>query len=400
MSPSALAIARGKIRHVVVLMMENRSFDHVYGSLALEGRTDVDGLSMSMQNPRDDGTTASPFESDVLCVGDPPHNWNRSHAQWNEGKNDGFARQYAEVHGGAPDQSMGFFRGTTLSTSHAFADAGALCQRWFASVMGPTWPNRYYALLGTSHGTKTNDFIERNVSSIFDHLFNAGVSYANYHGNIPFGITLNTFSLEHPQVKPFEQFFVDAAAGALPSVTWLDPIYGLNDDHPPAHPLNGQILMSGIYDALAKSPHWNETLFVVTYDEHGGFFDHVPPPSVDDEHAADGFSQVGFRVPSVVLSPWLSTQVSDVAFDHTSIWKTVHELFDIGMPTTRIAAASSLLSLLDTEAMRSGTAQTAASLPVIVAQASDLERPECRGYRFHGDVDGIGTGQDAPTAQR
>src|SRR5690606_25750559 len=101
-----------------------------------------------------------------------------------------------------------------------------------------------------------------------------------------------------------EDFYEDAAAGALPNFSIVEPLYGLADDHPPAHPMAGQVFVQSVAKALAQGPQWNRSLLLVYYDEHGGFYDHVPPPTVPDDRAADGFDRLGFRVPALVVSPW------------------------------------------------------------------------------------------------
>ncbi|MBM4281607.1 MAG: alkaline phosphatase family protein [Deltaproteobacteria bacterium] len=385
-SPGRLALARQRIKTVVVLMMENRSFDHAFGSLSLvEGRADVDGLLPTMSNPGPDGSPVFPREADLNCVPDPPHGWGSSHAQWNDGRNDGFVAAYAEGDGAeAPYRVMDFLPASKQTASRALAAEYALCQRWFASVMGPTWPNRFFLLCGSSYGKKSNDFLGARVPSIFTRLDDAGLGWANYYSNLPFSITLDGMSVQFPEMRKMDRFFDDAAAGQLPSFCLIDPLYGRSDDHPPTHPVAGQVAIQTIYDALRTSPQWDECLFVVTYDEHGGFYDHVPPPTVQDDRVDEGFGQLGFRVPAFVVGPWVKqSAVVDTVFDHTSVYATLAALFDLPPLGTRDAAASTLLDVLDEDRLRAGTPRPGIALDPIVASDDELFAADCRGFAFH-----------------
>jgi phospholipase C len=147
------------------------------------------------------------------------------------------------------------------------------------------------------------------------------------------------------------RFIDDAAAGKLPQVVFIDPMFSYNDDHPPHYPLLGQQLISAAYTALATSPQWDRSLFVVTYDEHGGFYDHVAPGTAADERAADGFGQLGFRVPALVMGPHVKAGAvcSDV-LDHTSALKHIENAFMLPSLTMRDAAAKDLSGCLDPSA--------------------------------------------------
>jgi phospholipase C len=378
------ALLRARVKTVVVLMMENRSFDHVFGSLSLvEGRTDVDGLTADMANPRIDGSLVAPHLADGQCIDDdPPHGFAASHEQWAEGANDGFVRIHERRYGGdLAHRPMGYLDRAMAPASYALADRYALCQRWFASVMGPTWPNRYYSLLATSDGNKGNVPIREEKTSIFSRLDSASVRWKQYFGNFPFSGLLVEHSIEQAEYDRLDRFFEDAAAGTLPAYVHLDPIYGLNDDHPPAHPLAGQILIASIYAALAQSPQWGECLFVVTYDEHGGFFDHVSPPVTEDFFA--DFQQMGFRVPSLVVGPWVRPQVSSTVFDHTSTIATLLRQHELEPLNERDAAANDLWGLLDEEALLDGAPADPIAIAPIDAAEEIIYAEECRGSPLH-----------------
>lgn len=365
---------------VVVLMMENRTFDHYFGALKLvEGRSDIDGLDATMSNPRSTGEPVLVHRADKSCVVDLPHGWNRSHLQWGEGKNDGFVREYEDDAG--PDgahRAMGYLDREMLPASYALADEYVVCQRWFASLMTSTWPNRFYSLAAQNGGVRTNDKeTTYDFLTIYDRLKLAGRSYGIYYGNISFSLLL---ARDYPRSNfhEMEQFFDDAEAGTLPNFTVIEPIYGRTDDHPPAHPLAGQVLISSVYDALARSPQWGRTLFVINYDEHGGFYDHVAPPKAPDAFAADGFDQLGFRVPALAIGPYVQTRLaSNTVFDHTSTLKTVEELFGMSPLTERDAAANSLTGLLDSARVEDETPRPATALPQIIADEAEIFAPEC-----------------------
>lgn len=388
------ALLRERIKTVVFLMLENRSFDHLFGSLSLvEGRDDVDGLLSTMFNETTDGTRLSPAPADLMCVEDPAHGFDAAHLQWNEGSCDNFVKIHEERYGTAvAHRVMGYLDRTTAPTSYALADRYALCQRWFCSVMGPTWPNRYYSMLSTSNGLTRNTPIDVSLPSIYGRLDAANVDWRQYYGNIAFSALLVGHSLEQDEYQKLDTFFDDAAAGTLPPFVHLDPIFGINDDHPPAHPLSGQILIASIYAALAQSPQWNETLFVVTYDEHGGFFDHVAPPKTLDDF--ENLQQLGFRIPALVIGPYVKPQVSSTVFDHTSTIASVLRQHELEPLNARDQAANDLWSLLDEQALLEGTPSPPITLVPIEADDAVLHAEECRGFGLH-----IAPGTNVPTGQ-
>lgn len=395
--PDLITLTRSKVQTLVVVMMENRSFDHAFGALSLvEGRADVDGLRDGIVNANAAGELLAPAAADIGCIADPPHGWDASHRQFNGGACDGFVAEYERGAGrDAPHRCMDYLPRTLQPASFALAESFALCQRWYASAMGPTWPNRYHLLATTSHGIQTNTFIGRPVDSIYSRLDKAKIPWGNSYGNIPFAIVLDGMSIEFPEMNRYESFFERAAAGTLRPVEIIDPIYGRNDDHPPAHPLAGQIFLQSIYEALRTSPQWDRSMLVVTYDEHGGFHDHVAPPTIEDDFAAEGFDQLGFRVPGYVVGPFVKNEVSDVQFDHASVYATIAALHGLDPIGTRDKNANTLLSLLDEDLMRADTPREGPALPAIVADEAEIFADECRGVAFHGRAAAAGdiTGQ-------
>ena len=337
----------GPIDHIVVLMMENRSFDHMFGALSLlEGRL-VDGLTGRESNPAGNGDAVAVFAlGNVNVETDPSHSWDGSRAQWNQGANDGFVTSFAGE--GAPDpaQIMGYYDRARLPASYALADSYALCDRWFASVMGPTWPNRFHLNLGTSHGLMTNDPVSEQPS-IFDRLDDAGISNVYYNAGLPFAFSYG----KTEGFGTMSDFFEAAAKGTLPSFSMVDPVFtfGENigtDDHPPCDPMLGQAFIASVYAALAQSPAWDNTLLVITYDEHGGFFDHVSPPQTDDERPE--FRQLGFRVPAVVVGARTRRGcVNSTQFDHVSVVATITRKWGLEPLSSRVMTTSDLSSCLD-----------------------------------------------------
>ncbi|MFO0636495.1 MAG: alkaline phosphatase family protein [Nannocystaceae bacterium] len=337
------------VEHIVVLMMENRSFDHMFGSLALaEGRA-IEGLSGREVNPDAMGNDVGVHAlQDTVVEFDPPHGWDASHAQWNQGANDGFVTEYTADGAPVPDEVMGYLTRALAPVSYTLADNYALCERWFASVMGPTWPNRFYLHLATSGGMKTNDPISSlGLPSIFDRLDDAGVSNRYYSSNLPFVLVYG----KTEGIGQIADFFDDAAAGTLPQFSIVDPVLTANgtignDDHPPADIAMGQAFIASIYQALAASPLWERTLLVITYDEHGGFFDHVPPPTTTDAMAE--FEQLGFRVPAIVIGGMVKRGCAiTTQFDHVSVAATATRKWSLEPLTDRVGATNDLSSCID-----------------------------------------------------
>ncbi len=372
-------LVRERIDTVVWLMMENRSFDHYLGDLSLSEGRDVEGLQEGMSNPDLDGQPVEIHRPDSHCIADPPHGWGSGRGQFNDGANDGFVREHAQRHGAAEGpRVMGYYGREDLPAMYAIADAGTVCDRWFCSQLSSTWPNRFYSLAGQNGGEYGNDLPDEGFPHIFDRCDEAGIEWANYYGNVPFSVLLQGTNLSTDHYRPLEDFYRDADGGLLPPLTLIDPIFGRNDDHPPAHHTAGQILIASIYEALARSPHWGRCLFVVTYDEHGGYFDHVPPPTAPDDHAGDGHEQLGFRVPTLVAGPWARQGAVDSAtFDHTSWLAFVERLWGLEPLTARDAAANDMWHLLDADRIVRDDPAPPATMPVIEADEDVIYADEC-----------------------
>lgn len=345
------------IDNVVIVQMENRSFDHYFGSYSLdEGRTEVEGLRADMANPTTDSGVDVPIEwlaSDYIIHPDPGHSHGACMDQWNAGANDGFVRdwerllseeEYEEKLGWA----MGYYKREQLPVYYTLADHFTLCDHWFCSMLGPTWPNRFYSYAATSDGSRDNKSALTS-ETIFDKLQASGVSVSIYAQTI-LSLTLMTpFGKSHGLPKGLKKFFADAANGNLPQVSIVEPDYSLNDDHPPQDVRLGQAFVSSIYEALRTSPQWDRTLMIVFYDEHGGFYDHVAPPTVEGEER-DTFEQLGFRVPGMLIGPMVKRgHVMKNVVDHSSLPKLLSDIFGIAQINERAAKSGSFLDAFEME---------------------------------------------------
>lgn len=349
------------IDHIIVLMMENRSFDHYFGARKLLEGLPVDGLTGLETNPNLDMTQAPVFLLEEFEVASPPHEWDECHIQFNLGANNGFVFEAEKKHPGLGPQVMGYHVREQIPILWGLADNFTLCDKWFASVMGPTWPNRFYLHACTANGRKDN-FPEPFIQTLWHRCDAAGISSRCYFTDVPWvagafplvptvwgklGDNVSGFSLDDIQnPNNLDRFFEDCESGDLPNFAIIDPGFTSNDDHPAHNIQLGQILIGSIYKALAASPAWQKTLLVITYDEHGGFYDHVPPPETVDEDPE--FRQLGFRVPSLVIGPTVRRGcVNNTQFEHCSVGATLMRRFGIPPLNERMATAADLSSCIN-----------------------------------------------------
>jgi len=407
----------------VYMMLENRSYDHVLGARALvEGRPG-NGLVASMRNPDVNGQLIAPWEPtvDQMCDPDPPHGWTELHNSWNNGACDGFVKSHQLDHSSTTlIDPMQYLTRTQMPISYALADAYTSCDNYFCSVMGPTLPNRAYWHTATSFGIgpagdANNQILDKfgagsPVPSIYNKLHDKNVDWAYYFGSIavaaliggagPYQLDLgaNDGTGNIRRFGDYQgssgQFFTDAANGTLPAVSYIDPFFFLNDDHPPIHPINGQLLISAVYRALAASPQWKNCMLVVTYDENGGFFDHVSPPTTtDDTHAkfdVDGFQQMGFRVPTLVAGPYAKqNHVSSVVYDHCSPLKHLQTAFGLEPLNVRMDAANDLTDCIDMARLMAGTPADPVELPAINLDDWPINPEKCShsgGFKYQDPI--------------
>jgi len=401
----------------VYVMLENRTYDHVFGARSmLEGKPG-NGLTAGMTQPDLGGNPVAIYEPtsmvDQLCVGsDPPHGWTGSMHQRNGGAMDGFLRAHQEEFPGKTDP-MQYLTRTQQPVSWALADAYTTCDKWHSAILGPTLPNRFYWHAATSCGYRSNEVLDNvttlSVPTIYHSLRDAGIEWKYYYGSLPVVSALANFAAPYnlpgeyigTRVKRFGDaeygegdFFKDAAAGTLPPVVYIDPFFYLNDDHPPSHPLLAQQFIAAIYTALAKSPQWKNCLLVITYDEHGGFYDHVAPgkttddtatkfpmdengnPTTEDMDAQNelvhGFDQLGFRVPAMVIGPYVKQgYVSSVEYNHASALKHLGTAFGLPDLNPRMAAAMDLSDCIDMERLAKGEWAKPIDLPAITVNSDD-----------------------------
>jgi phospholipase C len=407
-TPSATlgACATGEripVGHIVLLMQENRSFDHYLGHLKGHGQDDVDVAPDDASNPpfvagasdaggaadgaapeggsfadgeAPEGGSPGPVlwhHLDDYCFDDTNHEWVPSHLEWNQGKNDGFVVQNAGANdalgfdrGGG--RSMGYYDQNDLPFYYGLAKTFAISDRYFCDVMGPTFPNRRYFYAGTSFGYTENDLDPSSADyrTIFRVLNERNISWKVYASEIDFpGASMfNSFRATDKggHVVPLSEFVADAAAGRLPEVSWIDPqlLFGnaqQSSEHPPADMQVGQRFVYTQVQALLKSPNWPTSAMFITYDEHGGLYDHVPPPPAcppDDtppkETGFGGFDRYGFRVPVFVVSPFAKPHfVSHVVHSHSSILRFIEARFDLPALTKRDANSDAMLDMFDFE---------------------------------------------------
>jgi phospholipase C len=351
------------IEHVIVVMKENRSYDHLFGMLGA-AQPDAEKIPATFSNKDAQGSAVKPFHLTTTCVPtDPAHQWIEMHAQVNGGKMDGFVTSAAATVPGSDGHfAMGYYDETDLPFYYFLAKNFALADRYFPSVRSGTWANRDYLYAGTSDGEKNtltpppggvlSPTAHPDVKTIFDVMDTASVTWAAYADDAPLSIALG-WPLTHPGVKPFQALLDALASGSLPAVSFVDGKVNVEDEHPAADVQFGEAWTKRIYDAAVASPLWEKTVILYTYDEAGGFSDHVPPPEKDcvarpDKPQDAEFVELGARVPLIAISPWARRHyVSHVQHQHTSITRLIELLFDIPALTSRDANSDALLDMFD-----------------------------------------------------
>jgi phospholipase C len=362
-NPGGLHGAQIPIDTIVVLMQENRSFDHYFSRLS----GDVDRPPAGASNPDPlGGPPIKRFHQKKLCeTADLSHSWNGSHTQWNNGAMDGFTATNTHASDPTGSRTMGFYTAHDIPYYYSLYRTFAMSDRHFCSLLGPTYPNRYYLLTGTSFGQIKNtipDFATNAYAqpSIFEQLDAAGITWSLYYSDLPFAILFSHVrNTGNDNLKPIAQYFVDAANGALPQVTFIDPAFLAgeteSDEHPPSNVQKGQQFVSRVVAALMGSPQWTSSALFITYDEHGGYWDHVVPPLACTPDAITplggsiwNFDRYGFRVPFVVVSPYSRRHfVSHTVTDQTSVLRFIQTRHDLPALTARDANADPLLEMFD-----------------------------------------------------
>lgn len=334
--------AHSGIEHVVVVMMENRSFDHYLGWLpGARGKqagltyTDRYGVQHSTHHLTDYQGCAHP---------DPDHSFEGGRVEYNNGRCDGWLKA-----GDNDTFAIGYYTDADLAFYGKAARDWTVCDNYFSAILAETYPNRFY-----QHAAQTdrihNSTDIATMPTIWDRLAAAGVKGTYYFYDTPFTALWGSKYLDIS--KPYPQFLADAAAGTLPAVSFVDPKFldegtgSSADDHPHADIRAGQHFLDQVYDAVTSGPGWDKTVLVVNYDEWGGFYDHVAPTAAPDAHPEWGMR--GFRVPCLVISPLARRgYVAKNVYDHTSVLKMIEWRWGLSALTPRDAAARNLAEVLD-----------------------------------------------------
>jgi phospholipase C len=384
--------------HLVVVMMENHSFDNLLGALSLT-RADVDGLTFdngraTNSNPGGSQTpgTVGAFPLPNTAQGsDVSQTWKDSHDQINGGAMDGFVRSRGSA------QPMGYYTPEVLPFAYSLASTFTLANRWFCSLPGPTYPNRRFMLAGTAYGsTVTNrDTLfdpEPPSGTVFDLLSDHHISWANYFSDLPMTMVIARNIVKHlGHHHPIDKFREDCRVGMLPAVSFVDPrigplsrigrpiaqlpfpfddaLKGLGVDLSAADPAEteedpqdmyyGEAWAHSVLEQVLQSPSWPRTCLVYVYDEHGGYYDHVPPPPaiapdnippvLEQGDPVAGYDRYGPRVPAIVVSPYSRPgKTTNVVHDHTSILATIEAKWNLPALTRRDANAETIMDFLDT----------------------------------------------------
>jgi phospholipase C len=424
-----------QIRHIVVLMMENHSYDNYLGTLTGRG----EGLPLgpdgepAAANPGADGTEvrAHRLESTAQVPHVPTQSWHASHIQRDGGRNDGFVRSVQATLPGVPAADaaipMGYWTERDLPFYHGLAHTFPLADHWFSSCLGPTFPNRRFLLAGTAHGLIDDlpfgmaDYPPNGT--IFDMLTSHGISWRNYHhvsslsvvlkrvlgggglaslrrlaslgrwfpplvnavrGNKTFTADLYPLGLARCllHLSSVDRFFAAADAGTLPAFSLVDPDFMLFSEENPQDVRKGECFAAEVVNRVMHGKGWPHTLLIWTYDEHGGYYDHVPPPEAVPPDDVPGrsllampgwarallkpvfphylasiadldagpvrYDRYGFRVPAVIVSPYARPDyVASQVFDHTSVLKLLERKWNLPPLTARDAAAAAPLDALD-----------------------------------------------------
>jgi phospholipase C len=367
------------IRHVVVLALENHSFDQMLGCFK-QLYPDLEGVDPAAprENADDRGTIyrqAPTTERQMLL--DPHHEVDHVAVQLANG-NAGFVRDFVASYPSSTPAArqliMGYYPLDFLPALHRLARDFAICDHWFASLPGPTWPNRFFALTGTSmgrvnmpedgeHTVDLAGWVQQKQDTIFDRLTERGIHWKIYFHDCPQSWVLEHQRLPHNAARYFyvDEFFDDARGDEedFPQLCFIEPDFmGFteNDAHPPHDIMKAEKLIADVYNSLrANLALWRSTLLVVFYDEHGGFYDHVIPPAAtppDEHHEEYAFDQLGVRVPALLISPWVDRRVESTQFDHTSLLKYLTEKWELGALGHRVATANSLGAALGRQAPR------------------------------------------------
>lgn len=337
------------IEHVVVVMMENRSFDHLLGWLpGADGRQ----AGLTYLDRAGAAHVTHPLAPDYQGCDhpDPDHSYEGGRVEYDNGASDGWLRA-----GENDDYAIGYYGSGDLRFLGQAAPRWTTLDRYFAAIMAETYPNRIY-----QHAAQvdrlTNTLDISTLPTIWDRLADAGRSGRYYYSDVPFLALWGAKYL--PISRPVAAFVTDALTGRLPDVAFVDPPFleessgTSSDDHPHADIRRGEAFLDLIYSAVTLGPAFRSTLLVINFDEWGGFFDHVPPPTApipdSDRLAGNEDGRLGFRTPALLVAPWArSNYVSHLQFDHTSVLKLIEWRWGLSPLSVRDQNARNLAEALD-----------------------------------------------------
>jgi phospholipase C len=354
-SASLADAASTQVQHLVLVMMENRSFDHLFGWLP---NADGKQAGLTYVDWNGNSQTTFPLAPDFTgcAYPDPDHSYDGGRTQYDNGLMDGFLKVQSNSL-----YPIGYYTEQDLPFRAALARNYTTCDAYFPSIMGPTFPNRIFQHAGQTDRLD-DSFAISTLPTIWDNLAAAGISHGYYYGNIPF---LALWGNKYAGIAhPYDDFLSACAAGTLPAVSFVDPSFTTltnldNDDHPHSDMRNGDAFLAKTFEAISQSPNWPNTVFIINFDEWGGFFDHVTPPWATapnnvDPDLMDGKALLGVRVPCIVVSPWTrgnpaNPTVNHGVFDHTSVLKLIKSVWGVPPLAARETSTDvgNLLDLLD-----------------------------------------------------
>ena len=342
------------IDHIVIVTMENRSFDHFLGWLP-----GADGRQAGLRYVDTHGVSHATYPLAPDYQGcphpGPDHSYQGSRIDYNHGRMDGFLKNPAN-----DIFTIGYYRQKDMPFYAALALNYTTLDHYFCSMLGPTFPNRIFQYAAQTD--RLDDSVSlSHLPTILDRLNNAGVSVKYYFNNVPFLALWGLKYIFH--TATYGDFLSDAAAGSLPAVSYVDPVYTVlddgtgNDDHPHADIRRGDAFLARTFHAVAQGPGWKNTVFIVNFDENGGFFEHVPPPRAAAPNGVDpdivnGRTLLGPRVPTVIASPFTrgtpaKPRVIHSIFDHTSALKLIEWRWRLKPLTKRDASIENLAQALN-----------------------------------------------------
>lgn len=357
------------IDHVVVVMMENRTFDHMLGWVP-----GADGIQAGLKFKNIEGKEVETFRlsGDPLygfgaCgFADPDHGYNGGRTHLNKGAMDGWLLTDDTRKNPADKFPVGYYTAEDLPFFKGVAENWTVCDKYFSGILSSTYPNRFYMHSGATDRL-TNTFDISSLPTIWDRLAAKGLGGNYFFNDLPLLGLWGQKYIQSGVAQPYANFLAMAAAGRLPALSYVEPRFlgenpgengvppgGVsNDDHPVADVRDGQAFLNGIYDALRNSPQWSKTLFVIVYDEWGGFFDHVVPPvgpvsEAEKKLGNDG--RLGFRVPCLIMGPRARKGVSKLQFDPQSILNFVTWRFGLEPVGSRASWSLNLAYALDFDA--------------------------------------------------